>query len=258
MTKEQLLLVGVKLLTRIPPYRDIMQEVNCQARYFGAPDAIRILLSELRATVLVWFDGDEERTREILQANPVIIVANHQPNTIEPLMLLAALPSRKDLRLVATPDVANVFGKETQKYCLRVYHPKKGESAENKEKRQAINEGVIDYAIRELLSGKAIVIFPDGGTGTGKWRRGATRLVEGGFLQKDVYLIMAKIQCPKSSPYKLLFRTHFSGTVRFSEPLPIRSLPFSNEIKNMPEGEPQRLKKLSLFLEAFYDQWASK
>lgn len=257
MTKEQLLLVGVNLLKHLPPYKEVMQAVNNQARDLGAPDAVRVLLSELKAKTLVCFDGDEEKTRAILQTKPVIIAANHQPNSIEPLILLAALPSRKDLRLITTLDIANVFGEETQKYCLCVYHPQKGESVENKEKRQAINERAIYQAIRELQGGKAMVIFPDGGTGTGKWRRGATRLVEGGLLQKDIYLVMAKIYCPKNSPYKLLFRTPFSGTVRFSEPLLIQSLPFTDEIKSMPPGEP-RLKMKSLFLEAFYNQWAGK
>lgn len=131
---------------------------------------------------------------EILKDQPVVVMGNH-PFEAEPIVLIASLPPRKNVKLIINSDFMNI-SKELDKHLIPVYvahHPhEKGRDflgliyntifpvkKNSQEKAQQKNRESISKAAKYIKKGEMILIFPGKRGVNGKWFSGIGHLLKG-------------------------------------------------------------------------------
>lgn len=235
----------VRVAGKVPPFRGIIREINARVAEGGLPDAARFLLDKAHVKVSPRWD-DQEATEKVLRTKPVIIVANH-PNMIEPLFVAYVLPGRPDVYAIASEGIGEIFGGETQSHLLPVKRRGKDKDRLNAE---SVNKGV-----DALKNGHAVIIFPDGGDKSQRWRQGVARFAD----VKDAYLVMMDILGTEHDDIKRLVgglfrrRGTLTRSLRISAPIEIRDLQIPSGTLSLNERE--RYEDVASYLQQYYLAW---
>lgn len=240
--------------------RGILTRIDDATREEGTSAGMKVLFSERNVHIKTDWEGNKEETQSLVQ-NPdkaTILVANH-PNTLEPLLFLSELPPRKNLSLIAKSGGERIYKKAFRQKMIPVDTKPYWETKRQKQKRQAKNDRQIDEAIRRLKNNEAILIAPDGGDGTGTWKKGSARLLEAGLSMPEAYLIMAHV--PGSTPkehWRLAFKRRLERTVYISKAIPLAELPIPQSLKSLPTGDKEKLLTTSAIMKSYYDKWVEE
>jgi 1-acyl-sn-glycerol-3-phosphate acyltransferase len=252
MSKEELKLKSLSLLTLFGPGKRFMQRIDDAVMHEGLPGGFSTFLSE--RNVLpdpVW--DDEERTKTVLQnpEKPVILISNHQ-NRIEPYVVIAALPPRENVSYIAESGNTRIFGQEASKHFITVWHPGIRETAQKKIERQERNNRSLEVARQRLEAGNVVYIAPDGADGTGDWKRGSVQLIEKARELDEAYLVMTHVDVAKGDYVHLITKKGKDVPVRFSQPIKVHDL-------LLPDYSEGNLKQNRIAagqsLKQFYDAW---
>ena len=260
MRTKELIWGGIGLVAVYGVGRNFMRRIDNATLDEGVTGGVKVLLSERRAKAKATWEGDKEKTKEVIN-NPskaTLFVSNH-PSTLEPFMLLASLPPKKDLSIIGDAGARQVFGRNFRKNFIPVEQQPRWETRKQKQQRRERNNKSLDEAVEKLQYHKSILIAPDGGDGSGDWKKGSSKLIESALAMPEAYLIMAHI--PDSTPnehWNLVFKRKMKRHVRISEPVNIQNLPIPEEIKQMPQGDKEKLLFIGRTMKDYYNTWATK
>lgn len=204
----------------------------------------------------------QEETKKILEKGPVIVVVNH-PHQSDVMMIMAALPNRKDFFMIAQSTLMGlgrkidrhiipVFINEKQvamkiwkKWKLEIFTKLHSPSRMPREMEKAKNRESIALASKKLDLGQMVIIFPAGGSENGGWLAGVGYLVKGA-KNPGLKIVMANITGSSSWDYFRLI-PGISGLlptikVRFSAPIGVEELE-ENEAKEVAWALEKRYRK---------------
>lgn len=251
---------GIGLVAAYGIGRALIHRIDKATVENGTPGGVKVLLNERNAHAKPTWEGDKEATKSII-SNPekaVIFVSNH-PNTLEPFFLLSELPPRQNLSLIAKSGGERVFGEIFRKNMIPVDTIPRWETKGGKRKRQERNNKQLDEAVRRLHNHEGILVAPDGGDGSGDWKKGSARLIEGALEMPEAYLLMAHI--PSSTPnehIRLAFKRKLERNVRISELINVHDLPLPQEVKQMPSQSKEKLLLIGKHMKEYYNNWAEE
>lgn len=198
-----------KTIGNLPLIQKVVAKFDTDIKTYGIQTALALFLRERHAYITTQMQNPS--TKEALQKAPVVLVCAQHVSEIDPLALLAVLPPRKDMYLIAD---ALVFGisKQLDKYLIPVYiqnnirtetpnglqHSKdwilrkihQSYSLSPEEEHQK-NKASITLAAQKVSAGNMVIIFA-GGKGT--WYPGVGHMVKEITTKNSAFLIKAYIQ----------------------------------------------------------------
>lgn len=251
---------GLGLVAAYGIGRTLMRKIDNATLEEGVGGGIKVLLTERKANAKPTWEGDKQATQEIIKdsSKGVIYVSNH-PSSLEPFMLLASLPPKKDLFIIGDAGAGQVFGRQFRKNFIPVEQEPRWETKKQKQQRRERNTASLNRAVDYLHSNKSVLIAPDGGDGSGDWKKGSSRLIEEALNMPEAYLIMAHI--PDSTPHEhwnLVFKKNMKRNVRISEPINVHELPIPNAVKQMPPQSKEKLLLIGKHMKAYYNNWSEQ
>ncbi len=194
----------------------------------------------------------DEKTVQDLRGKPVILVVNH-PYQAEFLPLLASLPPRKDVYLIASNEIFNIspnldrhlipvfiqhrkiknkMVRILHKFLISFHHSSRPTPQEAHQK----NIEGLKNAGQKIEKGAMVIIVPDGGSIDGKWRPGLGYLIKG-VKRKDALFIMAYVQGTSYLDYLRLIplfgRVLSTFKVFFSKPVRLNQLSPDSEAREI-------------------------
>ena len=190
-------------LNRIPFVKQLLGRLDREVYTFGLQGAVRIWLKNTgnRLTAI----NLDERTRNILENEPVLISLNH-PHEAETYALLATLPKREDCFLIVNSDCLGIIP-SMDKYFIPVYvkHHQR-DNIKNRRKLSAVitekfsldelndagcehdkNVKSINTAAGKIRNGGVVIICPEKHDSEKEWFCGVGYLANGAGLKKRVY-----------------------------------------------------------------------
>ncbi len=242
-----------------------LQELGDDIPTIGISSAFKKTLNKYNTKVQVNFSPE---SKTILQEKPVILVSNH-PYVVEPFALLAVLPKREDVFIIAYSLLTGISS-QLDKHIIPAYvrhhiisnkvgllsllvrelEKDKGSQLSAAESHLKNIES-IRKASQVVSHGALVMIFPNPGklTSDNKWFNGIGYLVKGIKNKKNTYIMMANIA--GSSKYDFLRivpvinRLFPAISVIFSSPLLCSTI----------VGQQSDPKKITSILENRYNNW---
>lgn len=260
MRTREIVWGGLAVIAAYGIGRALIRKIDTSTQEQGASAGIKTLLSERNAFAKAEWDGDKEETQKIIanSEKAVILVSNH-PNVLEPFMFISELPPRKNLSIIAKSGGERIYGEVFRKNMIPVDTVPRWETKKQKVRRQEKNTQQLEEAVRRLKANGAILIAPDGGNGSGRWMKGSSRLIEEAMEMPEAYLVMAHVpNSTKNEHLNLIFKRRLERSVRISEPINVQTLPIPLYIRNMPQGDKEKLITTSQIMKNYYDDWASR
>ena len=240
------------------PPRKLIESVELWTLACGPARGMSALFEGTNTHVEGVWDGDRERTEEVLTRKPVILVSNH-PQALEPLMLLSLTPPRESISIVGASPTKKLFGREFGEHIIPVYKPLILEKQEDTIRRRRANMRSIDRTIDLLKHGSAVLIAPDGGEGNDVWKKGSVRLVEAALSMPEAHLIMGYVpESAQADHWKVIFKKELHRSVHVSEAINVQDLPIPQALQAMPTGDRGKLFGFSRVLTDYYRDWTKR
>jgi len=197
-----------KSIVNFSPVKKFIGKYNTQIKKFG-PQKTMLKFLKSRGNKFI-IEKQSPKTDKVLKREPVVIIANH-PFEIEPAVLMASLPSRKDSYLIIDAVYTNVFtqldsclipvyiqnkviaerGKGIKEAIWHKLHPLPKFTREEEHKK---NINSIRKASRKVTQGGSVAIFPSGPKNTSVWHPGVGYLVKGISAGNSFFLVKAMIK----------------------------------------------------------------
>lgn len=230
------------------------------------------ILKEIERSKTNWeIHGLDQETKKILQTKGAVIVANH-PFEIETLALIAALPKRENINLIATSFLQNIYP-ALDKHLIPVYithHYKDVRSTRFRKLSGLILEKYYQYhhlteseehqkniesialAAKKVKNGEVVIILPNPHRQKNyqdKWHPGIGWLLKNIGAKDNLYYVQAYVSGSSNWDYLRLF----PGLGRF---LPKIKVHFARpqKIADLDSSDP---KRLTAKLEKEYLDWTT-
>lgn len=190
----------------IPFLSTIFHNVNTDIAKIGIHQTFKNLLTLKGCAIQV--NGLTSQLHHILQTQRVILVANH-PHEIEPIVLLASLPPRADVFVIANVKFLNWLS-NLNKHIIPVYIQHHYHRANrlglrarmlnilplsddyvDQNKAHQLNIQSINRASLFIDKGGFVIIFP--GVGKTHWFPGVGHLAKNTTTDKPIYLVKASV-----------------------------------------------------------------
>jgi hypothetical protein len=243
-------------LLKIPLVGSFLKTAEADVGLLGIQRAMRKALQHSHTRLTV---NTSELAEYVLRHEPVVVVANH-PNTIDPVVLLAASPERFDAFLIIDAYLHNV-SKIIKKHLIPVYinckvarHGTKRDRlvrllnfepmlSEEEEKKRNIDS--IKNASEKVSKGGMVIIFP--GDDKPQWYNGVGFLLKDVKVNRKLYIVQAYIQGTTYLDFFRVFplvgKIFPTLKVTFSEPY------LANDLLSLHP------KEITTSLESRYRQW---
>lgn len=196
------------LLGKIPVFGKFFWDFDKIAGEKGIHNAVAALVKKTKTKIIV--HGLTKETVEILKSKPVILAANH-PYDIELIPLIAALPKRDNIFVIAASDLMGM-GQNTSSYLIPVFNHKYFDKGAHKlsvivaklfhlgprfspliEHKKNI-ENLAD-AVSKIKENGLVAIFPEGILKTGSpWFLGIGYLLSSLYKKSNGFYARAYIQ----------------------------------------------------------------
>lgn len=245
----------------LPIIGRFIQTFDEEVKKSGWQQAARCVVQ--RTNTKLSIHGINPGLKKILRHKGVILVVNH-PSEAEILALIAALPPRQDVYLIANAMLVGICP-SVDKHLIPVYiwnnrntkdkrafiwtllhslYPQKKYSPEQEHEKNILS---IKIASEKVRSGAMVIIFPGKKYPSGHWFDGVGYLVSGVGGRKETYII--KVYSEGTSSWDYIRLLPFIGKI-----LPAVKISFStpSPIKRYILNDPKRITRK---LEQEYDIW---
>lgn len=238
----------------------LLKKLDEEVQRYGPQDTVRRLAKKLGTRINIFLP---EKTKKVLQKNPVVLVANH-PYEVETLALIASLPNRTDSFMVVNAKILGLIP-NLDKYIIPVYishhrnegkRPKLSGRILNKlhkseelspEEEHRRNIESIALAAQKIKDGGLVSIFPEKRRQIKTWQTGIGYLIYQAKDKKSASIIMSYIEGTSELDWFRLIpfinKILPPLNIYFSEAIPINSY-----FKYTP-------KEITNKLEEKYNQW---
>lgn len=224
---------------RIPLVSSVFRSVNNNVGSKGFVEGIQTSFRAINSKIEVQMSPT---TREVLQKESVLVVSNHP--FVDVFSVIAALPKREDVRLIATIELMN-FAPNLNKYllCVDTRHRKKSQkigrifhaiigilnpvpynSYEEAHKR---NIDVVKSASTYINNGGLVVLFPSSNSPDGSWHKGVGYLLHDTNKDKTQIVNVKVTGSLLSEKFRTLPFLSFlipKAEVIFSEPVSLKEV----------------------------------
>ncbi len=192
---------------KIPELRKRILELEEYANKHSWPAALKDLAAKTGTKINTIIPN--EKTRAVLEKAPTLIVANH-PFEIEVLTLIASLPNRKDIQLIANVNLLNLVPSAKSNFIpVYVSHKKSNGyrstwlrrkldklntmETETEDVSRTKNRQSIALAAKRLSKGALVIIFPDRHSKDGHWYPGVGHVINQTTPNQDINIVFSFI-----------------------------------------------------------------
>ncbi len=251
---------------KIPYINTLIKRIDHDIQLLGFIPAMQQLIK--RTSMALQIHALDNKTHDLLQSDGCIVIFNH-PYEIETYAVVAALPNRNDLKIIATSNLLGI-SKAFDHYLLPVYvdHNARKEKASklsgrfvklfnlrpyiHPEKAHEKNIQTLKNASHFIQRGGLVLMCPEGFRGKGgHWFSGIGHLITGVGSKNKAYYISCYINHTSNLDWFRLIPClgHIlpTITVTFSNPRPLRDI-----IDTYRDP-----KNIALGLEHEYNLWTS-
>jgi hypothetical protein len=190
----------------LPLIGTFIKNLNFEIQTLGLQKAMFNCAKKTKTKLII--KGVDTNLQHILKNESVLLIANH-PHAIEPMALIASLPSRDNIFLIINSEYMNIssnldkylipvyiqnrINKEKDidllRRMLRTFHPRPFLSAEQEQNNNIKN---ILMAAKKLDDGGLVIIFPGKSNPNKSWYKGVGHLVKQ-ITNKNTYIIKCYI-----------------------------------------------------------------
>jgi hypothetical protein len=250
-----MMLAGAAAVSAVIIGRRVYQKINKETDAGGPSSGVRVIFSGKNSPHVKW--DDQEQAQRILAGKAVLAAVNHR-RLVEPGVFLAEMPPRQDMYLIARAGVEKFLGRSMKEHLILVRHKGIFESRKHKKKRHKENAKAMDHAVELLKAQGVVLIAPDGGDMSTKWKPGAARLASGALEMEEAYVVMGHVpDAKRAEPLRLFFlRSNVARRLRISPAIRMSDIPRLSQVRELPEDDPVRLSVVSGVMQDLYNSWA--
>lgn len=242
----------------------IIKQIDNEIKKDGCSKALQNLIKRVHSEMVVKNCCGE--VKEVLEKKPTLIIANH-PAEAEVLVLLAAIPKRKDIYLIANHSFMKILP-SFDKHIIPVYIAhringakkvdflkysllKKIHDSESICQEEAHKKNIesIATAAKKVNEGALVIIFPGAGNKDGKFLSGIGHLIKNIQKCSEANLVMAHINGTSNWDYLRIIpgvgRLLPKFVVNFSVPIKINQI----KLKDPKETANKLDKKYNTWVE---------
>ncbi len=228
---------------QLPLVGRFFRKFDQQVARWGLQPAMRLLINHIKVKFQV--NGLNKKTKKILASKPVILVSNH-PHASDVVLLVAALPERKDINMIASFEFLSI-GPSFASHLIPVYLKEKVHKSSKKlssrlcrhlnlvkifpdEECQEKNKRSLKKAVKKIEQNSLVIIFPEGEKeGQKLWLPGVVKLLKQLLKnKKEVFYVQAYVKGTSFfDPFRRLIKIGWlfpKIKVSFSSPQPIRKI----------------------------------
>lgn len=193
--------------------RGHLKDIDDQIPLKGLPNAIKEHFQKLGYNIEPQYQ--EDRTREVLEKSPALVVANH-PFLMDPVNLIASLPeARRDVSVIGN-TAFQTLGDNFAQHVIPVYRSGNDYQVEGRallwrkygipQEEHALfeagrlNRQSINTAAQKINEGGLVILFPDGSTEGKEWYSGVGELVKQ-IDRDDAQIVFAATEKPRYRDY---------------------------------------------------------